>query len=88
VDYRRAIADALVRRLPDDPADADGVDLEGITRALDLLDLEDRAVPFEAQTRYARLLAQGPPELRRSLRSLAERFGFSIPGDPEPGPPA
>ena len=64
VEYRRAIADALVRRLPWDPAEAEELDLEGITRALDLLALEARPVPFEAQTRFARLLAQGPPELR------------------------
>ena len=86
VEYRRAIADALVRQLPADPAEADGIDLEGITRALDLLAVENRAVPFDAQTRYARLLAQGPPELRRTLRGLAERFGFAIPSDPDPAP--
>ena len=83
VEYRRAIADALIRRLPADPAGANGIDLDGITRSLELLALESRPVPFEAQTRYARLLAQGPPELRKALRGLAERFGFSIPSDPE-----
>jgi hypothetical protein len=87
VEYRRAIADALVRRLPADPASADGIDLPGITRALDLLAIEARAIPFEAQTRYARLLAQGPPELRKTLRGLAERFGFAIAGDPDGGHP-
>jgi hypothetical protein len=86
VEYRRAIANALVRRLPQDPAGTNGLDLEGITRALELLALEDRPVPFEAQTRYARLLAQGPPELRKALRSLGERFGFAIVGDPDPAP--
>ncbi|MGQ0702917.1 MAG: DUF3536 domain-containing protein [Gemmatimonadales bacterium] len=82
VDYRRAIGEALVRRLPGDPTAANGVDLEGIGKALDLLELEGRAVPFEAQTRYARLLTQGAPELRKTLRGLAERFGFAIPAEP------
>jgi hypothetical protein len=83
VEYRRAIGEALVRRLPVDPAQANGLDLEGITRALDLCAVEGRAVPFEAQTRYGKLLTQGPPELRKALRSLAGRFGFAIPSDPE-----
>lgn len=83
VEYRRAIATALVRLLPVDPGEANGLDLDGITRALDLLAVEGRAVPFEAQTRYGKLLTQGPPELRKALRGLAERFGFAIPGDPE-----
>lgn len=77
VEYRRAIADALVRRLPADPELAEGLDLPGITRTLDLLAIEGRSIPFEAQTRYARLLVQGPPELRKALRGLAERFGFA-----------
>lgn len=77
VEYRRAIADALVRRLPADPERVEGLDLEGITRALDLLAIEGRSLPFDAQTRYARLLAQGPPEVRKALRGLAERFGFA-----------
>jgi hypothetical protein len=78
VEYRRAVGDALVRRLPVDPDQANGIDLEGITRALDLCAVEGRAVPFEAQTRYGKLLTQGPPELRKALRGLAERFGFAI----------
>jgi hypothetical protein len=83
IDYRRAIGEALVRRLPVDPAQANGLDLEGITRALDLCAVEGRSIPFEAQTRYGKLLTQGPPELRKALRGLAERFGFAIPSDPE-----
>jgi hypothetical protein len=78
VEYRRALGDALVRRLPVDPSGVNGIDLDGITRALDLFAVEGRAVPFEAQTRYGRLLTQGPPELRKALRGLADRFGFAI----------
>jgi hypothetical protein len=85
VTYRRAIGDALIRQLPADPAAAAGVDLERLGRTLDLLALEERAVPFDAQTRYFRLLTQGPPETRRPLRSFAERFGFALPSGSDSG---
>lgn len=81
VTYRLALAEALVQQLPADPADAIGIDLERLARTLDLLALEERAIPFDAQTRYFRLLTQGPPEARRPLRGLAERFGFALAGD-------
>jgi hypothetical protein len=79
--YRHAIAEALVRQLPSDPAAAAEVDLERLSRTLDLLALEARAIPFDAQTRFYRLLTQGPPEARKPLRGLAERFGFSLTPD-------
>lgn len=81
VTYRHAIGEALVRQLPADPADAASVDLERLARTLDLLALEERAIPFDAQTRYFRLLTQSPPEARRPLRGFAERFGFALSGD-------
>ncbi len=74
---RRVTADALIRLLPQDPAEPGGVDLERITLALDLLAVEEQPVPFDAQTRYYRLVTQGPPPVRRALHDLAERFGFS-----------
>jgi len=77
VTYRLAIAEALVRQLPADPAAAGHVNHERLVRTLDLLELEERAVPFDAQTRFYRLLTQGPPEARQPLRGLAERFGFA-----------
>ncbi len=86
--YHRAIGEALVRLLPADPETASDLDLERIERALDLLTIEERAIPFEAQTRYARLLTQGPPEVRKAIRGLAERFGFALPGEPDPTAPS
>lgn len=83
VTYRNAIAEALVRQLPTDPAAAAGVDFSRLSLTLDLLALEERAVPFDAQTRYFRLLTQGPPEARGPLRALGERFGFALAGEPE-----
>ena len=81
--YRHAIGEALVRQLPADPAEAASVDLERRALTLDLFALEDRAIPYDAQTRYYRLLTQGPPEARRPLRGLAERFGFALSSDPD-----
>jgi hypothetical protein len=81
VTYRHAIRDALVRQLPTEPADAAGIDLERLAHTLDLLALEERTIPFDAQTRYYRLLTQSPPETRRPLRALAERFGFALSAD-------
>jgi len=81
VTFRHGIADALVRQLPADPAEAGGVNLERLAHTLDLLDLEERSIPFDAQTRFYRLLTQGPPETRRPLRAFAERFGFALSGD-------
>ncbi len=86
VTYLRAIAEALVRQLPADPAAAGEVALERLTRTLDLLSLENRTIPFDAQTRYFRLLTQGPPEARRPLRALAERFGFALPSETDSAP--
>ena len=86
VTYLRAIGESLVRQLPSDPAAAGQVDLERLSRTLDLLSLEGRAIPFDAQTRYFRLLTQGPPEARRPLRALAERFGFALPSESESAP--
>jgi uncharacterized protein DUF3536/glycosyl hydrolase family 57 len=87
VTYRQALAEALIRQLPADPSAALDVDLERLSLTLDLLGLEERKVPFDAQTRYYRLLTQGPPEARRALRGFAERFGFALPGDSEPATP-
>lgn len=86
VTYLRAIGEALVRQLPGDPAAAGEVDLDRLSRTLDLLALEERGIPFDAQTRYYRLLTQGPPEARRPLRALAERFGFTLPTESESTP--
>ncbi len=77
VPYARVLADALVRQLPADPAQANGIDLERLERTLDLLLVEGHHVPFDAQTRYYRLMQEGPAALRGRLGPLAERFGFT-----------
>jgi hypothetical protein len=81
--FDRAVAFALVRQLPSDPADGVGLDVERLSRTLDLLALEAMPVPFDAQTRYFRLMSHGPREIRRALAALADRFGFSSAPDPD-----
>lgn len=75
--FERALAWSLVRQLPGDPREAHGLDLDRLTRTLDLLALERQPVPFDAQTRFYRIMLHGPGETRRLLSPLAPRFGFS-----------
>ena len=82
--FRRAVASALVRQLPADPAAPGEVDPERLARALDLLALEEMPIPFDAQTRFFRLLTNGRPRDRSALLALAERFGFTA--DPRGSP--
>jgi uncharacterized protein DUF3536/glycosyl hydrolase family 57 len=77
--YRRAVPLALIRQLPADPAGSGSVDPERLARTLDLLALDEQPVPFDAQTRFFRLLAEGPRRHRPALLGLAERFGFIAP---------
>ncbi len=79
--FHRAIGQALVDQLPDDPAAPAGLDLDRIVRCLDLLELEEQAIPFDAQTRFFRLVTQGSRDTRRILGPLALRFGLA--GTPE-----
>lgn len=82
--FHRAIGLALVAQLPADPAAPDGIDLERIERSLYLLELEEQTIPFDAQTRYYRLMTQGSRDTRRMLAPLALRFGFAGPPGAEP----
>src|ERR1051326_3847120 len=82
--FRRAVASALVRQLPADPAAPGEVDPERLARALDLLALEEMPIPFDAQTRFFRLLTNGRPRNRSALLALAERLGFTA--DPRGSP--
>jgi uncharacterized protein DUF3536/glycosyl hydrolase family 57 len=75
--FERAVGAALVRQLPHDPAEAHGLDLDRLTRTLDLLELERQPVPFDAQTRFYHILLRAPAETRRLLAPFAARFGFS-----------
>jgi hypothetical protein len=81
--FHRAIGLALVTQLPEDPAAPEGIDLDRIVRTLDLLALEEQAIPFDAQTRFYRLVTQGSREVRSMLAPLAGRFGFSRIPEPE-----
>jgi len=47
---------------------------------LDLLALEGRSVPFDAQTAFARVRSSLPPTETQRLSVLAERLGFSTDG--------
>jgi len=76
--FDRALALALVRQLPDVPGEAHGLDLDRLSRTLDLLALERLPVPFDAQTRFYRIMTQGPRETRRLLLPFAIRFGLSL----------
>jgi hypothetical protein len=82
VRYERAVAEAVVRQLPADPSEADGLDLDRLSRSLDLLALEEQPVPFDAQTRFYRLVTQGPPRTRRALLPLLGHFGFVPSAEP------
>jgi hypothetical protein len=82
VRYERALAEAVVRQLPADPSEADGLDLDRLSRSLDLLALEEQPVPFDAQTRFYRLVTQGPARTRRALQPLLGRFGFVPSAEP------
>jgi hypothetical protein len=80
--FRRAIGLALVNQLPENPAAPEGLDFERIVRTLDLLALEEQTIPFDAQTRFYRLVTQGSREVRRALAPLAGRFGFARISEP------
>ena len=82
--FDRAVAWSLVRQLPADPREAHQLDFERLTRTLDLLALERLAIPFDAQTRFYRILTRGPRETRRRFGLLAPRFGF-VAGGTESG---
>lgn len=77
--FDRAVMFSLVRQLPADPREAHGLDLDRLSRTLDLLALERQTVPFDAQTRFHRIMTHGPRETRRILAPFAARFGFSLP---------
>ncbi len=81
--FHRAIGQALVDQLPADPGAPEGLDLDRIVRCLDLLELEEQTIPFDAQTRFYRLSTQGARDTRRMLAPLALRFGFARAPDPE-----
>jgi hypothetical protein len=74
--FERAVAWSLVRQLPVHPREAHGLDLDRLSRTLDLLTLERQPIPFDAQTRFHRIMLEGPRETRRLLSRFTDRFGF------------
>lgn len=76
VSVREAVATRLSELLPD-ALDLPSVDPALLHAALDLLDLEGEPVPFDAQTRFWRVMRDGTREVRSALRPFIPRFGFS-----------
>jgi hypothetical protein len=75
--YPEALAAAVVRLVPEDPADPGPDRAERLARALDLLELEGQHVPFDAQTRFHRFMCGAGPDVRRAFEPLAARLGFA-----------
>jgi len=81
---REAVANRLLELLPSD-LDLRGLDPALLHGALDLLDLEGAAVPFDVQTRFWHLLSAAAEPLRAALVPFRIRMGFSP--DATAGPP-
>ena len=84
--YPETLAEGLVGLLPADPGAAEALDSARLALALDLLALEGRHIPFDAQTRFYRLMTEAPAGARQILRPLAARFGFAATALGEPRP--
>lgn len=76
VPVRGALAGRLLELLPD-ALDLPSVDPALLHGALDLLDLEGESVPFDAQTRFWRIMHQGGPAVREALAPFQARLGFA-----------
>ena len=70
-------ASAVARLVPESPADLTELTGPRIERALDLLGIEEMSIPFDAQTKFYRLMTSGDPLATTRLKSLAVRMGFS-----------
>jgi hypothetical protein len=77
IDYPAALRAAIVRIVPERSADLSDLTASRLERALDLLAVEDLSIPFDAQTRFFRLLTSGDPAVVARLKSLAQRMGFT-----------
>jgi hypothetical protein len=72
---REALAARLLELLPGD-MDLPSIDPALLHGALDLLDLDGAAVPFDAQSRFYEVMTAGSPAVRTMLAPFASRFGF------------
>lgn len=83
VPLREAVRGRLLELLPED-LDLPSVEPALLHGALDLLDLEGEPLPFDVQTRFWFLMAQGSPAVRQVLEPFRARFGLA----PDHPPPA
>ncbi len=73
---REALAARLLELLPGD-MDLPSLDPALLHGALDLLDLDGAAVPFDSQSRFHEVMTSGSPAVRAALAPFASRFGFA-----------
>jgi hypothetical protein len=76
VPNREAFAARLLELLPAD-LDLHSMDPALLHGALDLLDLDGGAVPFDAQSRFYEVMTAGSPGVRTALAPFSSRFGFA-----------
>jgi hypothetical protein len=76
VPNREAFAARLLELLPAD-LDLPSMDPALLHGALDLLDLDGGAVPFDAQSRFYEVMTAGSPAVRTALAPFSSRFGFA-----------
>ena len=77
VGFAEALREAAIRLVPDQPADATPDLAARLARCLDLLALEEQAIPFDLQTRYYRLMRQAGSVQLPAFAALATRLGFA-----------
>lgn len=75
VGYGEALRSAVIRLVPEHRADATAAAAARLQRALDLLALEGMPVPYDAQTRFHRVVHRGGAA--PAFAALAGRMGFT-----------
>lgn len=77
VAYPEALRSAITRLVPESTDQVTADTIARLVRSLDLLALEELTVPFEAQTRFFRLMEAAGPHPPTLLAGLSTRLGFS-----------
>jgi hypothetical protein len=77
VTYPDALRQAIVRLVPDRPADATAESATRLEGALELLAMEGLPIPFDAQTRFSQLMTAGDANAIHHFGRLALKMGFS-----------
>jgi hypothetical protein len=75
-DYRETLRAAVTRLVPTAEFEATPEALGRLARALDLLTLEGLPAPFDAQTKFYRLMSILDGAVTHEIRTLASRLGF------------